>query len=92
MASHYNRQARLGGYLGLALQPLACLVLGSIAEIGQPTLRGIGGVFLYLLSLGLMDWGIWNYAKARGHSNGVAALSFLCVYGLLIIACLPRKK
>lgn len=92
MASHYRRRARLGGYLGLTLQPLAFLVLGSIAEIGQPSMRGIGGVFLYLLSLGLMDWGIWNYAKAKGYGNAVASLSILCVYGLLIIACLPRKK
>ncbi len=92
MASNYIRKARLGGYLGLALQPLALLMLGSIAEIGQPTVRGVGGIVLLLLSVGLMDWGIWNYAKSKGYGNAVASLSLFCAYGLLIIACLPRKK
>jgi len=92
MAPNYARRARIGGYTGLALQPLAILVLGSIAEIGQSTVQGMLGVSLYLLSIGLLDWGIWNYAKSKGYGNAVAALSLFGVYGLLIIALLPNKN
>lgn len=79
-------------WVGLALQPIAFLVLGSIAELGVISLRGILGSFLLLLSLALMNLGIWYYAKSKGYGNWVAALSLFSVYGLLVLLWLPNKN
>jgi hypothetical protein len=87
----YQKRTRWA-WLGLALQPIAFLVMGSFSELDAMSARGIAGLFLLGLSLVLMNIGIWNYAKAKGYGNAVAALSLLNAYGLLILLCLPNKN
>lgn len=86
------RQRMRWGWVGLALQPIAILIIGSINELDSLSPRGIAGSLVWLLSLFLMNWGIWNYAKGKGYGNWIAALSLFNVYGLLIIVCLPNKN
>lgn len=77
---------------GLALQPIGFLVMGSFSELDAMSVRGITGLLLIGLSLVLMNVGIWNYAKAKGYGNAIAALSLLNAYGLLILLFLPNKN
>ena len=86
------RRARLFGWVGLALQPIGFLVLGSLTAIGQGTIPGILGPLIVGLGVVLAGVGIWHYAKSKGYGNAVAALSFLYAYGLLIIFLLPNKN
>ena len=90
--NQYARRARFWGWLGLALQPIGILVLGSLTEIGQWTISGILGPLLVGLGVILASVGIWNYAKSKGYGNAIAALSFLYVYGLLILLVLPNRN
>lgn len=89
--NQYTRRARVLGWVGLGLQPIGFLVLGSLSAIGQGTIPGILGPLLIGLGVILANAGIWNYAKSKGYGNAVAALSFLSVYGLLILLFLPDK-
>jgi hypothetical protein len=89
---NYRKQARLGGCLGIALQPISLLLIGSLSELDGMSTRVILGITVLGLSFILMDWGIWNYAKSKGYGNYVAALSIFCVYGLVILLCLPDKQ
>jgi hypothetical protein len=88
----YQKHARLGGWLGLALQPISLLLIGSLTELDSMSFRVLVGLAGLALSFVLMDWGIWNYAKSKGYGNCVAALSFFCIYGLLILLLLPNKQ
>jgi hypothetical protein len=88
---NYRKRARLSGWLGLALQPISLLLIGSLNELDGMSGRVILGITVLGLSFILMDWGIWNYAKSKGYGNSVAALSVFCVYGLIILLCLPDK-
>jgi hypothetical protein len=88
----YRKRARLGGWLGLALQPISLLLIGSLNELEGMSAKAIFGISGLISSFILMDWGIWNYAKSKGYGNYVAALSIFCVYGLLILALLPDKS
>jgi hypothetical protein len=89
---NYRRRARLGGWLGIALQPISLLLIGSLSELDGMSAKVILGIIVWGLSFILMDWGIWNYAKSKGYGNSVAALSIFCVYGLVILLCLPDKQ
>ncbi len=89
--ARYQQRTRWA-WAGLALQPVGFLIMGSFSELDAMSARGITGVFLILLSLVLMNIGIWNYAKSKGYVNGVAALSLLNAYGLLILVCLPNRN
>jgi hypothetical protein len=89
---NYKRRAQFGGWLGLALQPIALLFIGSLSELDGMSAKVILGLTVLGLSFILMDWGIWNYAKSKGYGNYVAALSIFCVYGLVILLCLPDKQ
>ncbi len=86
------RRARLFGWIGLALQPIGFLVMGSLTAIGQGTIPGILGPLLVGLGIVLASVGIWHYAKSKGYGNAVAALSVLYAYGLLIIVFLPNRN
>jgi hypothetical protein len=88
----YRKRARLGGWLGLALQPISLLLIGSLNELEGMSAKAIFGITGLISSFILMDWGIWNYAKSKGYGNYVAALSIFCAYGLLILALLPDKS
>ena len=88
----YRKRARLGGWLGLTLQPISLLMMGSLTELDSMSIRAILGLVGLAFSFILMDWGIWNYAKAKGYGNYVAALSLFCVYGLVVIMILPNKE
>jgi len=89
--ARYRRRTRWA-WAGLVLQPIAFLVMGSFTELDAMSVRGITGAFLLLLSIVLVNIGIWNYAKLKGYGNGVAALSLLNIYGLLILLCLPNRN
>ncbi|MBF2026187.1 MAG: hypothetical protein IGS48_05380 [Oscillatoriales cyanobacterium C42_A2020_001] len=89
--ARYQQRTRWA-WVGLALQPLALLIMGSFTELDAMSTRGMIGAFLILLSIALMNVGIWNYAKLKGYGNGVAALSLLNIYGLLILLCLPNRN
>lgn len=89
--ARYQKRTRWA-WVGLALQPIALLILGSFTELDAVSLRAILAVLLFLLSMILMNVGIWNYAKAKGYSNAVAALSLFNVYGLLILVWLPDRN
>lgn len=88
----YRKRARLGGWLGLALQPVSLLLIGSLNELEGMSAKVIFGITVLIPSFILMDWGIWNYAKSKGYGNYIAALSVFCVYGLLILVLLPDKR
>lgn len=89
--ARYQQRTRWA-WAGLALQPVAFLIMGSFTELDAMSARGITGALLILLSLVLMNIGIWNYAKSKGYGNGVAALSLFNAYGLLILVCLPNRN
>ncbi len=89
--ARYQRRTRWG-WMGLALQPMAILVMGSLNELDAMSWRGIMGLCVFLISIVLMNMGIWNYAKAKGYGNWVAALSVLNIYGLLVLICLPKRS
>jgi hypothetical protein len=88
----YRKRARLGGWLGLALQPLSLILIGSLNELEGMSAKVIFGIAVLISSFVLMDWGIWNYAKSKGYGNYIAALSIFCLYGLLILVLLPDKR
>jgi hypothetical protein len=87
----YRKRAQLGGWVGLALQPVSLLLIGSLNELDGMSTKVIFGIIVFISSFILMDWGIWNYAKSKGYGNYVAALSIFCAYGLLILVLLPDK-
>jgi hypothetical protein len=72
--------------------PLAFLVMGSFLEVEARSGRGLWGVLILGMSLVAMDWGIWNHARARGHSSWIASLALLNVYGLLLLHLLPPGR
>jgi hypothetical protein len=90
--NRHRRRARWCGLVGLALQPIGFLVMGSLTAIGQGTIPGILGPLLVGLGIVLASVGIWHYAKSKGYGNAVAALSFLYAYGLLILVLLPNRN
>jgi hypothetical protein len=69
--------------------PLAFLVMGSFVELERRSGRGLLGVLILGVAVGAMDWGIWNHARALGHSRWIACLALLNVYGLIILHLLP---
>ncbi|MDX2240536.1 MAG: hypothetical protein NW224_07635 [Leptolyngbyaceae cyanobacterium bins.302] len=89
--ARYRKRTRWS-WVGLALQPIAFLVMGSFTELDAVSARGITGLLLLGLSFALMNVGIWNYAIALGFGNAIAALSLLNAYGLLILLFLPNKN
>ncbi len=90
-ANHVKR-ARRFGMVGLSLQPVGFLLVGSLHHLDQPILATYLGLLTLLLGVVLACIGIWNYAKSKGYGTAIAALSFFYVYGLRILILLPDKN
>lgn len=88
MEREYRVKTNIGVGLGALAQVIGFFV-SYYVHIG--IILWFAAIFIYGGFL-LLIWGLWNYAKGKGHKGAWGLLGLLSIFGFIILALFPDKN